>query len=143
MTKMKIDTRDIVSVTDVNAKGVSWLINEALGGRTIGVMKSNKLAAVVVGTAVMEKIEVLDEREENLRLWSAAIARMALDNSGPPIIDIHAHVTMTRPDEAAEGTSDAAELMLAAAAEFGIDLDALTDDAPDEIDDPSEDEAAH
>lgn len=40
--------------------------------------------------------------------------------SGPPIIDIHAHVTMTRPDEAADGVSSAAEMMLATAAEFGI-----------------------
>lgn len=46
--------------------------------------------------------------------------REHLGYSGPPIIDIHAHVTMTRPDEAAEGVSNAAELMLATAAEFGI-----------------------
>ncbi|VTS01792.1 amidohydrolase 2 : Uncharacterized protein OS=Phycisphaera mikurensis (strain NBRC 102666 / KCTC 22515 / FYK2301M01) GN=PSMK_30150 PE=4 SV=1: Amidohydro_2 [Gemmata massiliana] len=46
--------------------------------------------------------------------------REHLGYSGPPIIDIHAHVTMTRPDETAEGVPNAAELMLATAAEFGI-----------------------
>lgn len=46
--------------------------------------------------------------------------REHLGYSGPPVIDVHAHVTMTKPDESAEGASTAAELMLAAAAEFGI-----------------------
>jgi hypothetical protein len=49
--------------------------------------------------------------------------------AGPPIIDIHSHVTMTSPAEAgqgpaggagAEGSSDAAALMLDVAAEFGV-----------------------
>jgi hypothetical protein len=48
---------------------------------------------------------------------------------GPPIIDIHSHVTMTSPDEKAQGpaggagatgSSAAAALMLDVAAEFGI-----------------------
>ncbi|QEL18672.1 amidohydrolase family protein [Limnoglobus roseus] len=47
-------------------------------------------------------------------------SREHLVYSGPPIIDIHAHVTMTRPEEKAEGVSNAAERMLATAAEFGI-----------------------
>jgi hypothetical protein len=47
----------------------------------------------------------------------------------PPIIDIHAHVTQTRPPadkssdkpaEKAEPTLDQAEQMLAVAAEFGV-----------------------
>ncbi len=40
--------------------------------------------------------------------------------SGPPIIDVHAHVTLTRPDPPREWDSTAAELMLAVAAEFGV-----------------------
>lgn len=49
--------------------------------------------------------------------------------SGPPIIDIHSHVTVSKPVEKAEGPADgtapvgittAAEMMLATAAEFGI-----------------------
>jgi len=50
--------------------------------------------------------------------------REHLGYSGPPIIDIHSHVTMTNSIEKAngppDGGSDAAELMLATAAEFGI-----------------------
>ncbi len=55
--------------------------------------------------------------------------REHLRYSGPPIIDIHAHVTMTNPIEKAVGTSsgagiarvsNAAETMLATVAEFGI-----------------------
>jgi hypothetical protein len=52
-------------------------------------------------------------------------------HNGPPIIDIHSHVTMTNPVEKAEGPaggagsagiSNAAEMMLSTAAEFGIGL---------------------
>lgn len=49
--------------------------------------------------------------------------------SGPPIIDIHAHVTVTNPIEKAEGAKTegsgllyAAEMMLATAAEFNVGL---------------------
>jgi hypothetical protein len=50
--------------------------------------------------------------------------------AGPPIVDIHAHVTMTSPEEkkdapsggaGAAGSSEAAALMLEVAAEFGIE----------------------
>ena len=51
--------------------------------------------------------------------------------TGPPIIDIHAHVTMTSPDDQSagpaggwgnEGSTDSAAMMLDVAAEFGIGL---------------------
>jgi predicted TIM-barrel fold metal-dependent hydrolase len=51
--------------------------------------------------------------------------------SGPPIIDIHTHVTMTSPEDkaagpaggwGAEGSTDSAEMMLDVAASFGIGL---------------------
>lgn len=54
-----------------------------------------------------------------------------LTYSGPPIIDIHTHVTMTSPEDkpagpaggwGEAGTSDSAALMLDTAAEFGIGL---------------------
>jgi predicted TIM-barrel fold metal-dependent hydrolase len=45
--------------------------------------------------------------------------------AGPPLIDIHAHVTLVRPQAGSDGASgdpslEGAELMLAAASEFGI-----------------------
>src|SRR5438309_5903337 len=55
--------------------------------------------------------------------------RSQLTFSGPPIIDFHAHVTMTSPEDKAagpaggwgdKGSSDSAALMLDVAAEFGI-----------------------
>jgi predicted TIM-barrel fold metal-dependent hydrolase len=51
--------------------------------------------------------------------------------SGPPIIDIHAHVTMTSPEDKAagpaggwgdQGSSDSAAMMLEVGADFGIGL---------------------
>src|SRR5215210_4513897 len=51
--------------------------------------------------------------------------------AGPPIIDIHTHVTMTSPEDKAagpaggwgeKGSSDAAAMMLDIGAEFGVGL---------------------
>src|SRR4051794_2091573 len=57
--------------------------------------------------------------------------RSHLSYAGPPIIDVHAHVTMTSPDDkaagpaggaGAAGSSDQAAVMLDTAATFGIAL---------------------
>jgi hypothetical protein len=52
----------------------------------------------------------------------------------PPIVDFHAHVTLTRPpkEDAASPSLDQAELMLSVAAEFGVEH-ILTMCAPEDI----------
>ena len=50
---MRIDTNDMISVSEVSRIGVSKLINEASEGREYILIKNNKPAAALVG---MEKL---------------------------------------------------------------------------------------
>jgi prevent-host-death family protein len=76
---MKVDTNDMVSVTEASNRGVSWLIKEAGSGRNVVVVKNNTPAAVVVGPQVMERLQHVDEIEEDLRLWALTLTRIATD----------------------------------------------------------------
>jgi PHD/YefM family antitoxin component YafN of YafNO toxin-antitoxin module len=76
---MKVDTNDMVSVSEANTRGLSWLINEAGSGRNLVVVRNNAPAAVVVGPQVMERLQHVDEIEEDLRLWALTLTRIATD----------------------------------------------------------------
>jgi PHD/YefM family antitoxin component YafN of YafNO toxin-antitoxin module len=76
---MKIDTNDMVSVSEASKNGVSWLIGEAGAGRNIVVLRNSRPAAVVVGPEVMDRLERVDELEEDLRLWALTLTRVATD----------------------------------------------------------------
>ncbi len=95
---MNVDTNDMISVTDASKRTVSRLVTEAMGGRTFVVMKNNRPAAVIVGQEQMERLQRLDEMEQDLRLWTVALIRTITD-------------TGERHD------------LAGVAAEFGIDLD--------------------
>lgn len=96
---MMINSDDMVSVTDANTRGVSWLVNTAAGGRTVVVMRNNKPAAVVTNPDYIDRLQRLDDIEDDLRLWAAALVRMATD-------------------------SGARHRLEDVAVEFGVDLDA-------------------
>ncbi|WP_158605458.1 type II toxin-antitoxin system Phd/YefM family antitoxin [Amycolatopsis panacis] len=103
---MKIDTNDLISVSDANKQGVSKLVAEASEGRDLVLIKNNKPAAVIVGIDKIERLQRLDEIEDDLRLMTLALVRAATDSGR----------RVTLED---------------AAAKFGIDLDELDDDEDD------------
>ncbi|QXU56627.1 MULTISPECIES: type II toxin-antitoxin system Phd/YefM family antitoxin [Rhodococcus] len=75
---MQIDTRDLVSVTELS-QTLSRRIADAHEGRLTVVLKNNQPVAALVGPEDIERLQNLDEREENLRLLSLALVRMATD----------------------------------------------------------------
>lgn len=75
---MKTDTRNMVSVTDIS-KNPSQYIAEAAGGRTLLVLNRNRATVAIVPIGEMERLQDLDEREEDLRMWALAIMRTATD----------------------------------------------------------------
>lgn len=101
---MNVDTRDLISVTEASGKGVSSLVTDAEAGRPQVILRNNKPAAAMVDMEALERLGRLDELEDDLRLLSIALARMAADTGGRHALD-----------EVAE--------------EFGIDL--AGDDEPD------------
>lgn len=106
---MNIDTRDLISVSEANSRGLSSIISEAEAGRPKVILRSNKPVAAIVDIATMERLQALDEREEDLRLLGIALARTAADSGKRySLRDV--------------------------AAKFGVDLDSLRNEADDEDD---------
>jgi antitoxin (DNA-binding transcriptional repressor) of toxin-antitoxin stability system len=100
---MNINTDDLISVSEANHRGLSSIVNDAAEGHPKVILRSNKPVAAIVDIATMNKLQELDEREDDLRLLGIAIARAATDNG-----ERH-----TLRDVAAR---------------FGIDLDSLEDE---------------
>lgn len=73
---MKVDTRDLISVTDANNKGISGLVADAERGQSRIIVRNSKPVAAVVSVGEYDR---LAELEENLVLMVAAFARMATD----------------------------------------------------------------
>jgi len=77
---MRIDTNDMISVTEASAQGLSKLISEASKGRQLVVFKNNKPAAAIVDIKTMERLQYLEELEEDLKLIAVAWARSLTDS---------------------------------------------------------------
>lgn len=76
---MNIDTNDLINVTEITKRGVSSVINEAASGRRWVVLNNSRPVAAIVDMDTMERLQGLDEREEDLRLFALATVRMATD----------------------------------------------------------------
>lgn len=79
-TAMNIDTRDLITVTEASTKGVSKLVTDAENGRPQVLMRNSKAVAVVVDIACMDRLQRLEELEDDLRLLSIALVRAAADS---------------------------------------------------------------
>src|SRR5687767_9875742 len=77
---MKVDTSDLISISEASSKGVSKLVTEAEHGRPQVLLRNNKAVAAIVGISSIERLQRLDELEGDLRLLSIALVRAAADN---------------------------------------------------------------
>lgn len=73
---MKVDTRDMISVTEASNRGISGLVTDAEQGNSKIIVRNSKPVAAVVSIAQYDR---LAEIEENLTLMVAALARIAGD----------------------------------------------------------------
>jgi prevent-host-death family protein len=80
---MMIDHRDVVGVTEL-ANSSSRLVAEAAQGRNVIISKNNKPTAVLVG---IERLQELEDREENMALLALTLTRMATDNGNRTDLD--------------------------------------------------------
>jgi PHD/YefM family antitoxin component YafN of YafNO toxin-antitoxin module len=78
---MKIDTNDMISVTEAGREGISKLVTTASEGRRLVVFRNNQPAAAIVDIETMERLQRLEELEEDLKLIAVAWVR-ALTDSG-------------------------------------------------------------
>ena len=77
---MNINTENLVSVSDIRDHGISTYVNRVVEGQTIAIIKNNRVQAVLTNCNAYDRLQALDEREENLRLWAAALTRYATDD---------------------------------------------------------------
>jgi prevent-host-death family protein len=96
---MLVDTKDIRSATQVG-RNFGASIDEVENGATIVVVRNNKPVAVLAPIELLEKMDEISEREEDMRLLALAELRM----------ETHSGRFYTLEESAAE---------------LGIDLDAL------------------
>jgi len=80
---MMIDHRDVVGVTEL-ANRTSGLVADAAAGRAIIISKNNRPTAALVG---IDRLQQLEDREENLALLSLAMTRIATDNGNRTDLD--------------------------------------------------------
>lgn len=77
---MNVDTRDLISVSEANSRGISKLISDAEDGRPQVVLRNSKAVAAIVDIECMDRLQRLEELEDDLRLLSIALVRSAADS---------------------------------------------------------------
>jgi hypothetical protein len=77
---MNVDTRDLISISEANKRGVSRLVADAENGRPQVLLRNSRAVAAVVSIADVDRLQRLDELEDDLRLLSIALVRAAADS---------------------------------------------------------------
>lgn len=73
---MMIDHRDVVGATEFANASSRW-VKAAEEGRSVIIAKNNRPTAALVG---IDRLQELEDREENLSLLALALVRTATDN---------------------------------------------------------------
>ncbi len=81
IVRMKVDTQNIRSATQA-ARSFSAIIDEVEAGSTIIVVRNNRPVTAIAPISTLERLDELDEREDDLRLLAVALTR-AETSSGP------------------------------------------------------------
>jgi hypothetical protein len=96
---MQVDTNDMLSITEANARGVSKLAAEAFAGRDLVLLRNNKVIAAVVGIDRLEELDRLTALREDLELIALTLSRVATDNGNRTDLDeVMARFGITRED---------------------------------------------
>jgi hypothetical protein len=77
---MNVDTGDLIGITEASSKGVSKLVSDAENGRPQVLMRNNRAVAAIVDINCMDRLQRIDELEDDLRLLSIALVRAAADS---------------------------------------------------------------
>lgn len=92
----KVDTRDLISISEASKLGISRLVREAEAGHEQILLRNNKAVAAVVS---VERLGELNELEGDLTDASLAVARMLTTSSTRHSLDdVLAQFGYTRQD---------------------------------------------
>jgi prevent-host-death family protein len=76
---MNIPTRNFIGITELGNE-TARVVNGVVAGQNYLVMRNNKPVAAVVSPELMDRLQELDEQEEDLRLLCLTVARVITDN---------------------------------------------------------------
>jgi len=106
---MKVDTENIVPISEVSKRGFSRLVAEAESGRDLLFMRAGKPAAAMVSVERMDRLQRLEAAEEDLGLLALALVRSVTDNGNRTSLDdVLAGLGLTR-EELSEVDPDGAD----------------------------------
>lgn len=77
---MIVDTDNLISISDANNRGISGLAADAESGREFVLLRRDKPIAAVVGMHKLQRLQELEDMEEDLTLLCVALARTVTDN---------------------------------------------------------------
>jgi antitoxin (DNA-binding transcriptional repressor) of toxin-antitoxin stability system len=70
----------LISISEASTRGVSKLVTDAENGRPQVLLRNGKAVAAVVTIDSVDRLQRLDELEDDLRLLSIALVRAAADS---------------------------------------------------------------
>lgn len=74
-----IDTDHLLPISEAASRGISRLAADAESGHDYVLLRNSRPVAAVIGMDKLERLQTLEEMEENLRLMVLAIARFVTD----------------------------------------------------------------
>ena len=95
----KVDTDDLISISEANRLGVSGLIREAEEGRERVVLRNNKPVAVVLGVDRFEQLQQL--QDDLIDITLVASRMMTGSDTRYTLDDVLDHFGYSREDLAA------------------------------------------
>jgi hypothetical protein len=77
---MLVETDHLLPISEASAKGLSKIVSDAEGGHEWVLLRNSKPVAAVVGMGKLERLQQLEDVEDDLRLMALALARTVTDN---------------------------------------------------------------
>ncbi len=104
LTMARVDTEDLVSVTEIGSRGVSHFVTQAASGRDIVVLRNNKPAAMLIS---VERYEQMQRALDDAADVALGTARLALAEGAEMrgLDDVLAELGVTREELLAEDES--------------------------------------
>ncbi len=76
---MLVDTDHLLPIGEAASRGISRLAADAEGGYEYVLLRNSRPVAAVVGVGKLERLQELEQVEEDLRLMALALIRVATD----------------------------------------------------------------
>ena len=84
---MMMDSDNILTISEAQSQGISKIVSNAKSGRRIVVTRQGHPAAAVVDIETLDRLQRVEEIEENARLMALVLARMVTDNGHRTSLD--------------------------------------------------------